>query len=53
VNPKRNVVIVKLSAYSGYALGFDEWAYREMPTLALLKTIAAHVEATDRGAATP
>jgi len=48
VNPKRNVVIVKLSAYSGYATGFDEGSFLEMHTLALLKTIAAHVEAADK-----
>lgn len=48
VNPTRNVVIVKLSAFSGYAMGLDEWAYREMPTLALLRTIAEHVDSGDR-----
>ncbi|MFT3921836.1 MAG: serine hydrolase [Myxococcales bacterium] len=40
VNPTRNVVIVKLSAFSGYALGWDESAYREIQTIELFRTIA-------------
>jgi len=40
VNPTRNVTIVKLSAFSDYALGWDEDAYRELQTLELLRTIA-------------
>lgn len=37
---------MKLSAFSGYATGIDEWAYREMPTLALFNTLAKYVDAT-------
>jgi len=46
VNPTRGVVIVKLSAFSGYALGTDEDAYREMQTIELLRAIARDLTAS-------
>lgn len=44
VTPTHNVTIVKLSAFSGYALGWNESAYREMQTLELFRTIARVLE---------
>ncbi|HVU04419.1 MAG TPA: serine hydrolase [Polyangiaceae bacterium] len=40
VNPTRGVVIVKLSAFSDYATGWSESAYREMQTVELFRAIA-------------
>ena len=40
INPTRKVVIVKLSAFSDYALGWDEDAYREMQTIEFFRAIA-------------
>lgn len=39
VNPTHGVVIVKLSAFSDYALGLDEDAYRELQTIELFRAI--------------
>jgi len=39
VNPVRNLVIVKLSAYSDYATSLDESAYREIETIAFFREI--------------
>ncbi|MBC7170910.1 MAG: serine hydrolase [Polyangiaceae bacterium] len=44
VNPTRAVVIVKLSAFSGYALGLSESAYRELETIEFFRTIARGLE---------
>jgi CubicO group peptidase (beta-lactamase class C family) len=44
VNPTRDVTIVKLSAFSGYALGWDERAFRELQSLELFRTIAQRLE---------
>lgn len=40
VNPTRDVVIVKLSAFRNYALGIDESAYRELETIEFFRAIA-------------
>jgi len=39
VNPARSLVIVKLSAFSDYALNMDESSYREMETIAFFREI--------------
>tara|TARA_R110002072_G_scaffold46082_10_gene127993 strand:+ start:23212 stop:24423 length:1212 start_codon:yes stop_codon:yes gene_type:complete len=39
VNPSRNLVIVKLSAFSDYATSEDEDGYREFETIALFRAI--------------
>ncbi len=44
VNPTRDVVIVKLSAFSGYALGIDESAYRELESIELFRAVARSLE---------
>ena len=40
VNTARNLVIVKLSAYSDYATSLDESAYREMESIEFFRSIA-------------
>ncbi|MCP4005215.1 MAG: serine hydrolase [bacterium] len=39
VNPTRDLVIVKLSAYSDYATSLEESAYREVETIEFFRTI--------------
>ncbi|MFT7043050.1 MAG: CubicO group peptidase (beta-lactamase class C family) [Candidatus Azotimanducaceae bacterium] len=39
VNPTRDLVIVKLSAFSDYALSLDESSYRELETIAFFRAI--------------
>jgi CubicO group peptidase (beta-lactamase class C family) len=39
VNPTRELVIVKLSAFSDYAMSDDEDSYREFETIALFRAI--------------
>lgn len=43
VNPTRNLVIVKLSAYSDYATSLDESAYREIETIAFFREIGKQI----------
>lgn len=45
VNPARDLVIVKLSAYSDYATSHEEEAYRELETIAFFRAIGASLEA--------
>ena len=40
VNPSRDLVIVKLSAFSDYATSLDESAYREIETFEFFREIA-------------
>jgi len=40
VNPSRDLVIVKLSAFSDYATSLDDSAYREIETFAFFRAIA-------------
>jgi len=40
VNPSRNLVIVKLSAFSDYAISLEESAYREIETFEFFRAIA-------------
>ena len=44
VNPKRNLVIVKLSANPRYGLTNDEASYRELETFEFFRSIATQVE---------
>jgi CubicO group peptidase (beta-lactamase class C family) len=43
VNPSREVVIVKLSAFSDYATSLDESAYREIETIEFFRAIGEHL----------
>jgi CubicO group peptidase (beta-lactamase class C family) len=43
VNPSRDLVIVKLSAFSDYATTPDENGYREFETIALFRAIGDHL----------
>lgn len=45
VNPTRDLVIVKLSAFSDYAKTEDEAGYREFETIALFRSIGASLTA--------
>lgn len=49
VNPAHSVVIVKLSAFSGYAFGRDEDAYRELQSFALFRAIVGRLRDEARG----
>jgi CubicO group peptidase (beta-lactamase class C family) len=44
VNPTRNLVIVKLSAFSDYATSEDEEGYREFETIAFFRAIGESLE---------
>jgi len=44
VNPTRNLVIVKLSAYSDYATSLDESAYREIETIEFFRAIGRQLD---------
>lgn len=44
VNPSRNLVIVKLSAFSSYASSPDEDGYREFETIELFRAIGKDLE---------
>ncbi|MFN3235870.1 MAG: serine hydrolase domain-containing protein [Pseudomonadales bacterium] len=44
VNPSRDLVIVKLSAFSDYATTPDENGYREFETIALFRGIGEHLK---------
>lgn len=44
VNPSRDVVIVKLSAFSDYAISLDESAYREIETIEFFRAIGERLE---------
>lgn len=41
VNPTRDVVVVKLSAYSDYAISLEESAYREIESIEFFRALAA------------
>lgn len=43
VNPSRDVVIVKLSAFSDYATSLDDSAYREIETIEFFRAIGEHL----------
>lgn len=44
VNPTRDLVIVKLSAYSDYATSLEESAYREIETIEFFRAIGASMK---------
>jgi CubicO group peptidase (beta-lactamase class C family) len=50
VIPTHDVVIVKLSAFSGYAFGLDEDAYRELQTFDLFRAIVRALDNVSRPA---
>lgn len=43
VNPTRDLVIVKLSAYSDYGISTDESSYRELETIEFFREIGRHL----------
>jgi CubicO group peptidase (beta-lactamase class C family) len=48
VNPSREVVIVKLSAFSDYATSLDDSAYREIETIEFFRTIGEQLRLSER-----
>jgi hypothetical protein len=43
VNPSREVVVVKLSAFSDYAISLDDSAYRELETIEFFRAIGERI----------
>ncbi|MGH0033832.1 MAG: serine hydrolase domain-containing protein [Myxococcota bacterium] len=53
VNPSRDLVVVKLSAFSDYATSLDESAYREVESFEFFRAIARRIESLRAAPAEP